>query len=158
MKPPETPLPKQTHRVPVETAEPAATCQDETMARILSTWLVSTLALAFAALVLGERMRIGDPNDELTDRLLTLALVGIIFTLINLVIAPAVKLISLPFIVLTLGLLLLVINALLLLLTQWMASQFNIDFFVDGFWWAVLASIVVSLAQSILAAVLRQDR
>ena len=49
-----------------------------------------------------------------------------------------VKLLSLPFIVLTIGLFLLVINALMLMLTAWIADLVGIGFHVDGFWNALL--------------------
>ena len=55
------------------------------------------------------------------------------------------KLLSLPFIILTLGLFLLVINALMLMLTGWIAGQADLGFHVDGFWTALLGSIVITL-------------
>ena len=128
------------------------------MARFISTWFVSSLALAFAALLLGDHMSIGDPNETTGNRVLALAIVGLVFTIVNLLLGPIVKLLSLPFIILTLGLLLVVINALLLLLTEWITSQFAIEFFVDGFWWAVLASIVISIAQTIVNAIVGTER
>ena len=51
---------------------------------------------------------------------------------------PVVKLLSLPFIILTLGLFLFVINALMLMLTGWLADRLDLGFHVDGFWTAVL--------------------
>ena len=56
-----------------------------------------------------------------------------------------VKLLSLPFIILTLGLLLFVINALMLLLTSELAEALDLGFRVDGFWTAVVGSIVISI-------------
>lgn len=139
------------------TGAPATTCQDGHMTRFISTWFVSSLALAFAALLLGDRMNIGGDGEDLANQALAVAIVGLIFTIINLLIAPIVKLLSLPFIIITFGLLLLVINAALLLLTEWVSTQFGVEFFIDGFWWAVLASVVISISQSILAGILGQD-
>lgn len=124
--------------------------------RFFPTWFASSIALAFAALIMGSHMNIGDPNETTINRILALAVVGLVFTLVNWIIGSIVKVLSLPFIFLTLGLLLLVINALLLLLTEWITSQFGVHFFVDGFWWAVLASIVISLFQSIVSAIISQ--
>ena len=54
--------------------------------------------------------------------------------LVSVFVEPVVKLLSLPFIVLTIGLFLLVINALMLMLTAWIAGLLDIGFHVDGFW------------------------
>jgi len=125
------------------------------MTRFVTTWFVSSLALAFAALLLGDHMNIGEAGETTGNRILALAVVGLIFTIVNLLIGPVVKLLSLPFIILTLGLLLVVINALLLLLTHWLTGAFGVEFTLDGFWWAVLASIVISIAQGIVNAIIR---
>ncbi|WP_293782396.1 phage holin family protein [uncultured Aeromicrobium sp.] len=124
------------------------------MERFLSTWFASSVALAFAALILGDHMNISDPNESTLNRVLTVVLVGLVFTIVTSIVGPVVKLLSLPFIILTFGLLLVVINALLLLLTEVIAEQFGLDFFIDGFWWAVLGSIVISLAQTVVSAII----
>jgi putative membrane protein len=80
--------------------------------------------------------------------------VALIFGVVNAVVAPIVKLLSLPFILLTLGLLLFVINALMLLLTEWLANQFGLNFHVDGFWTAVLGAIIITIATWVLELVL----
>ena len=79
-----------------------------------------------------------------------IALVALVFTAINAFVAPVVKTLSLPFIIITLGFALLVINALLLLLTEWITDKFGVAFHVDGFWWAVLGSIVISIVNAVL--------
>jgi putative membrane protein len=72
-------------------------------------------------------------------------------------VAPIVKLLSLPFIILTLGLLLLVINAFMLLLTSWIAHAMGLGFHVDGLWTAILGAIVISIVSAVLGAVLKDD-
>ncbi|RLV57551.1 phage holin family protein [Aeromicrobium phragmitis] len=124
------------------------------MERFLSTWFASSVALAFAALILGDHMNISDPNESTLNRVLTVVIVGLVFTIVTSIVGPVVKLLSLPFIILTLGLMLVVINALLLLLTEWITDQFDLAFFVDGFWWAVLASVVISVAQTVVRAII----
>jgi putative membrane protein len=116
--------------------------------------VVNAIALGAAAWLI-DGIRVGGADDG--DRALTLVVVALIFGLVNAFIAPVVKLLSLPFIVLTLGLLLLVINALMLLLTSRLAEAFDLDFTVDGFWPAVLGSIVVSVVGAVLGAVLKDD-
>ena len=65
--------------------------------------------------------------------------------MITSVVKPVLTVLSLPFILLTLGLFLLVINALLLLLTGWVAGGLGVGFHVDGFWTAVGGSIVITV-------------
>jgi putative membrane protein len=89
-----------------------------------------------------------------TEKFWTLLGVGVIFGFVNAIVAPIVKLLSLPFIVLTLGLLIFVINALMLMLTGWIADQVGLDFHVDGFWTAVWGAIVISIASWLFSAVL----
>jgi putative membrane protein len=122
------------------------------MERFLSTWLVSAVALSVAAWLLGTHMAIGEPTDSTTSRVVAVLVVALVFTFVNALVGPVLKLLSLPFIILTLGLALLVINALLLLLTERITDAFDVVFHVDGFWWAVLASIVISISQAVVGA------
>ena len=109
---------------------------------------VNALALAAATWLLEDISVTGD------NEALTMIGVALIFGVVNAVVAPIVKLFSLPFILLTLGLLLFVINALMLLLTEWLANQFGLNFHVDGFWTAVLGSIIITIATWVLEIVL----
>ncbi|HET6561796.1 MAG TPA: phage holin family protein [Marmoricola sp.] len=114
--------------------------------------VVNALALGAAAWLLdGIRVR----GQETSQQVLTLLAVGLIFGIVNAVVAPVVKLLSLPFIILTLGLLLLVINALMLLLTSELAQGIDLGFRVDGFWTAVLGSIVITVVSWLFGAVLK---
>jgi putative membrane protein len=97
-------------------------------------------------------MNIGQSDDSTAGRVVAIALVALVFTAINAFVAPVIKTLSLPFIIITLGFALLVINALLLLLTEWITDKFDVAFHVDGFWWAVLGSIVVSIVNTVLGA------
>jgi putative membrane protein len=128
------------------------------MERFLSTWLVSSAALAIAAWLLGDHMMIGDDTAGALERIVGVLLVGLVFTIINSVVAPIVKTLSIPFIIITLGLALLVINALLLLLTEVVTDAFDLSFMIDGFWWAVVASVVISISQTVVGAVVGTSR
>lgn len=120
------------------------------MIRLIGSWIFSSGAIAVAAWLL-DGIEIG--GADRSDELVTLAIVGAIFALINTFVAPVVKLLSLPFIIVSLGLMLFVINALLLMLTEGVADWFGADFTVDGFWVAVLGSIIISIVNAILNAV-----
>ncbi|MGD8288118.1 MAG: phage holin family protein, partial [Gemmatimonadota bacterium] len=76
------------------------------------------------------------------------------FGLLNALLKPILLFLSLPALLLTLGLFALVVNALMLLLTARLLD----DFAVSGFWTAVLGSIVISLVTMILGALLKDAK
>ena len=123
--------------------------------RFLIWVIVNALALAAATYVL--------PGITLTaatseDRAVSLLLVAVVFGVVNAVVRPVVKFVSFPFIILTLGLLVFVINALMLLLTSWVSGQAGLGFHVDGFWTAVLGGLVVMVATWSLEVLLPDGR
>lgn len=89
-----------------------------------------------------------------TDKVVTLLVVGAIFGVVTSVVRPIVNLLSLPLIILSLGLMLFVTNALMLLLTSELAETFSLNFHVEGFWTAVFGAIVISIASGVASAVL----
>ena len=123
--------------------------------RFLIWVAVNALALAAAAWLLDG---ITVSGDSQIGRVITLLVVGLIFGLVNAFVRPIVKLLSLPFILLTLGLLIFVINACMLLLTSWLAGLFDVGFHVDGFWTAVVGAIIVSIATWVLELLIPGDQ
>jgi putative membrane protein len=93
-------------------------------------------------------------GDTTSDKVVTLLIVGGIFGVITSVVRPIVNVLALPLIVLSLGLMLLVTNALMLLLTSKVADTFGLNFHVDGFWTAVFGAIVISIASMIVESLL----
>lgn len=75
------------------------------------------------------------------DTYLTALAVALVLGILNVLVKPILIILTLPITLLTLGLFLIVINALLLLLTDAIVPGFTID----GFWWAVFYSILVSV-------------
>ena len=75
---------------------------------------------------------------------------AIVLGLLNLIVRPILSLLSLPITILTLGLFSLVINALIILL----ADKFTEGINVDGFWWALIFSVALSVITSILESIL----
>ncbi len=123
------------------------------MERILVTIAVNAAALAAAAWIF-DGIGVGSKGSDTSDRVVTLLLVAVLFGIVNAIVTPIVKLLSLPFIVLTLGLFLLVVNALMLLLTREIAQALDLSFRVDGFWTAVWGGLVISLVGMALNAAL----
>ncbi|MEP6260028.1 MAG: phage holin family protein [Gillisia sp.] len=80
----------------------------------------------------------------------TAVIVAIVLALLNLIVKPILVLFTLPVTVLTLGLFLLVINAVIILLVDAFITGFN----VDGFWVALIFSLLLSIVQSILFSIL----
>jgi len=112
------------------------------MQSILTRILINAVALGVAAWIVDG---VDLTSKSTANQVFTLLAVAAIFGLINTFIKPIVQLISLPFIVLTLGLLIFVINALLLWLTGAISSWIGLSFSVEGFWPALLASLIISL-------------
>ncbi len=119
----------------------------------LVIWLIANiLAVAVAAWIvpgIGFTERGG-----LAEYWPTLLAVGVILGVVSSFVKPVVKVLSIPFIILTLGLFLWVINALMLLLTSWLAKQLDLGFVVDDFFWsALLGALVISLVNWFVASV-----
>jgi putative membrane protein len=123
--------------------------------RFLVWVVVNALALA-AATALLTRITLTGATEG--DRVVTLVLVALVFGVVNAVVRPVVKLLSLPFILLTLGLLIFVINALMLLLTSWLSGQLGLGFHVDGFGTAILGALIIAVTTWVLERVLPGDR
>ena len=85
-------------------------------------------------------------------------LVAVVFSLINTYIKPILRILTFPITIITLGLFLLVINALLLLLLSAISKELNLGFTVDGFVAALLGSIVISIVGWILSMVVGAGR
>jgi putative membrane protein len=114
--------------------------------RILLWWASNFVALWVAA-ALFDAIDYG-------DSLWVLVLAALVFGLVNLVVRPLVILLALPAVLVTLGLALLLVNAFMLYLTDWIVPDFD----VDGFGWAVLAAIIVWIVNMALHALLASER
>jgi len=79
--------------------------------------------------------------------------VAIVLAVLRLIVKPVLIFLTLPITVITLGLFLLVINAWIIL----MADYFINSFVVNGFWWALLFSLVLTLFESILFSLIEKD-
>ncbi|MER7888728.1 phage holin family protein [Micromonospora sp. NPDC094482] len=97
-------------------------------------------------------------TDSATNAVVTLILVAAIFGVVNAVLQPIIKTVGCGFYLLTLGLIALVVNGLLFLLTSWIAGEAGLPFHVDGFWpAAVLGALFVGVVTWVLGAILDRD-
>jgi putative membrane protein len=115
--------------------------------RFIVRTVASALALAAAAALI---QGIAVTSDNTGDQILTLLGVAVIFGLINAIVRPIVRLLTLPLFVLTLGLFTFVVNALMLLLTSWVSDRLDLPFVVDGFWAAFLGALVISVVSFVI--------
>jgi putative membrane protein len=86
---------------------------------------------------------------------IALLLVALVFGLVNAIVRPVLTLLSLPFLILTLGLFTFVLNALMLWLTSALSGALGLGFHVAGFWPAFLGALVVTVVSAILSLLLR---
>ncbi|RNC91804.1 MAG: phage holin family protein [Allomuricauda sp.] len=107
--------------------------------------LLSAVAVIILAYVL--------PGVEV-NTFLTAVLVAVVLSLLNFLVKPILVILTLPITIVTLGLFLLVINALIILL----AAHFIDGFQVASVWWAIAFSILLSFLQSILHSMLKEDK
>lgn len=87
------------------------------------------------------------------DDAVTAIIVALVLALLNSIVKPVFIFLTLPITVVTLGLFLLVINALMILLAAKIVSGFT----VNGFWWALLFSIILSIVTGIFNSLARSD-
>ena len=105
--------------------------------------LLSALAVVILANVLGGVQ---------VDSFITALIVAVVLSLLNLIVKPVLVIFTLPVTILTFGLFLLVINALIILLADRLVNGFS----VDNIWWALLFSLLLSFLQSIFFSALKE--
>jgi putative membrane protein len=125
------------------------------------TWLLTTAAAVAVATWIFHGIYFTGPSSgsaEIQHKIGPLLLVALILGVVSMYVEPVVKFFSIPFIIVTIGLFLLVINALMLMLTAWIAGQVGVGFHVEGFWTAVGGSLVITLVNGFIdVAVLEDD-
>ena len=125
----------------------------------MKNFVVKTIAnagaLAVAVWVLDKITLTGSSTGK---KIGTLIVVALLFGLVNFLVKPIVKVLTFPLFILTLGLITLVVNALMLLLTSWLAGKLNLSFHVEGFWTAVLGGLIISIVSWALHIVLPDDK
>jgi putative membrane protein len=117
--------------------------------------IVTAVALWLSDLIF-TNLEIYGGDDSTLSRILVILGVALIFTIVSSFVKPIVSIISIPLLILTLGLFYLVINAFVLWLTTWVTDQgwFG-DWGVDvsgGFWWFIWIALILAVLQAIIGA------
>ncbi|MFF9406078.1 phage holin family protein [Streptomyces anandii] len=124
----------------------------------MKNFVVKTIAnagaLAVAVWLLDKITLTGDSTAKEAG---TLIVVALVFGLVNFLVKPIVKVLTFPLFILTLGLITLVVNALMLLLTSWVCDKLQLSFHVEGFWTAVVGGLIISVVSWALHMILPDE-
>lgn len=123
------------------------------MDRVIQT-LINAAALYIAVMIV-PRLEFAFDTEGAWWKFL---LVAFIFGLVNTFLRPVLRILTLPITLMTLGLFLLVINALMLMLTGAISAELNLGFTVGDFWAALFGSIVISIVGFLLSMVIGSSR
>ena len=126
------------------------------------TWLLTNACALAVAALLFDGIAFDGPSqpftEEVQEKLLPLLGVALILGVVSSVVKPILTVLSIPFIIVTLGLFLLVINAAMLKFTGWLAEQLDLGFSVEGFWTCVGGAIVITLTTWVVDGIIGQDK
>ena len=111
--------------------------------------LIIRVLLSALAVVILAKILPGVGVDSYT----TAIIVAVVLSLLNFIVRPILVILTLPVTILTFGLFLLIINAIIILL----ADNLIDGFAVDSIWWAILFSLLLSFLQTILFSVLKES-
>lgn len=115
--------------------------------RFLVRWLVSSLGLWIAAGLLGSGV-------QYDSNLQVILVAGLILAIINAIIRPIVVLLSLPAILFTLGIFMVIINGAMV----YLVSQLYPSLHITSFWVAILAGIIIGLVNYLVTAILEMRK
>lgn len=125
--------------------------------RFLTKIAVNGVAIWIASIFV-HGIHMSDPSSSTSSEIMTVLVVGLIFGIVNALVRPVAKLIGLPFLVLSLGLFIFLINGFMLVLTSGLSGSLGLKFHVDHFWpTAVVGSLVVSIVSWVLSLILDRD-
>ena len=120
------------------------------MRTLFVRWVINALALYVAVNVI--------PGIHFTKSAGQLLIVAAIFGIVNSALRPILTVLTCPLVVLTLGLFTFVINALLLLVTAWLSSQFDLGLSVDGFGAAFVGGLLIGIVSVLLSIFVGESR
>ena len=124
--------------------------------------LVNAFALWLTTLIVGgsgdHGVWIVPISTDDYSYLITLLLVALVFGLVNGTLGKVVRIVSIPLYIVTLGLFALIVNAFLLWIVVWLSDLAGFGLAVGGFWWGVLAALVLAILSGILNGLLGKNK
>ncbi|CAM3985299.1 phage holin family protein [Nocardia ninae] len=118
--------------------------------QLLIRLVINAVAIWLAAAWVDKIDIISPAENGNGGKILVLLAVAVVFTVVNALVKPIIKLLSLPLVIVTLGLFLLVINALMLWLTAKITETTDYGLRVDGLWAAIIGGLIVSIVNWVL--------
>lgn len=109
---------------------------------LLIQWLIGAGVIYLTAWLL--------PGIHIEDGFIGAIIVAIVLSILNTFVRPILIFLTLPATIITLGLFVLVINAVILMLAGWLLSTFH----VDSFWWALLGAVIIAILHALIAGML----
>jgi len=119
------------------------------MTKFIIRWAINAIALYVAVLIV--------PGIELNGDWTGILWLALLMGLLNALLRPLLKFLTCPLILLTLGLFTILINTGILMLTSKIGQSFGLGLTVDGFWPAVLGSLVISFVSVVMSFILRDE-
>ncbi|GAA4655723.1 phage holin family protein [Arthrobacter cryoconiti] len=93
-----------------------------------------------------------ETSNATVNTVVAFIFLGVVFGIVNALVRPVLKVLSLPVTILTLGLFTIVINAAMLWLTAWLSSYTPVHFTIDSFFWtAILAALIISFVSMLMS-------
>ena len=112
-------------------------------------WIAKLLLTALAVLILAKLL-----NGIEVDGYVSAIIVAVVLGILRLIVKPILVILTLPVTILTLGLFLLFINAIIILLADYFIGGFE----VRNIWWALLFSLLLSFFQSVLHSLVKEKK
>lgn len=120
-------------------------------------WILPGMNIASTSVV-GNDVGGASGSANVINTVLAYLFIGLVFGIVNALVKPVVKLLSLPVTVLTLGLFTIVINAAMLWLTAWITAFTPMALTIDSFFWtAILAALIISVVSMVAGGVSKSD-
>ncbi len=119
------------------------------MTKFVLRWVINAAGLFAAVWIV--------PGIEYLGEWTGILWLALIIGLLNALVRPLLKFLTCPLIILTLGLFTIVINTVMLLLTRAIGQSLGIGLMVDGFWSAVLGSLVMSVVSIVMSVIFRDE-
>ena len=119
------------------------------MTKFIIRWAINAVALYVAVLIV--------PGIDFHGQWTGVLWLALIIGLLNALVRPLLKFLTCPLIILTLGLFSIVINTVILLLTNSIGQAFDLGLTVGGFWPALLGSLVISVVSVVMSIIFRDE-